>query len=177
MRVRMKTLMCGPEGNHYPGDTPDFPEEQAKDLIKGGFAEKLGTASPSTGAKGKSGSRKSNEKTKQQELVPETDLEKLSRKKLLARAEEAGLDPDECKSMSRDDLILSIMEKQESGDKTDEDNHPEPDFDEMTDDELLDLAEKSGLDIDDAENMDKEELIAEIKKAIEEAEGDEDPGQ
>jgi len=111
--------------------------------------------------------------TKQPELVPETDMEKLSRKKLLALAEEAGLDPDECKGMSREDLILSIQVEQESGDGKDED--PEPDLEKLSDEELLALAEETGLDPDVCNALSREDLIEKIKE--ETGSGNEKPGQ
>ncbi len=38
MKVRMKTLMAGPDGVLQPGQVVDLPVEQAETLIAGGFA-------------------------------------------------------------------------------------------------------------------------------------------
>jgi 4'-phosphopantetheinyl transferase EntD len=40
MKVKMNTIMCGPEGNFQPGQIAEFEDKKAKDLINGGFAEK-----------------------------------------------------------------------------------------------------------------------------------------
>lgn len=39
MKVKLLTLMSGPEGIFHPGAVVDFPEEKAQALIEGGFAE------------------------------------------------------------------------------------------------------------------------------------------
>lgn len=39
MRVKMKTMMCGPSGNFAIGQVADFDEVQAQALIYGGYAE------------------------------------------------------------------------------------------------------------------------------------------
>jgi hypothetical protein len=41
MKVKMKSLMCGPTGNFYRDKEYDFPADEAKQLISGGFAEKV----------------------------------------------------------------------------------------------------------------------------------------
>jgi hypothetical protein len=41
MKVRMKTLMAGPEGVFQSGSTVDLPKEEAETLISKGFAEPL----------------------------------------------------------------------------------------------------------------------------------------
>jgi hypothetical protein len=38
MKVRMKTLMAGPEGTFAAGQVADLPEAQAQALIEGGYA-------------------------------------------------------------------------------------------------------------------------------------------
>lgn len=39
MRVKMKTVMCGPLGNFAIGQVADFDADQARSLIDGGYAE------------------------------------------------------------------------------------------------------------------------------------------
>lgn len=39
MKVRMRTLMAGPDGVHSPGDMADLPNEQAIAMIDGGYAD------------------------------------------------------------------------------------------------------------------------------------------
>ena len=39
MHVRLKTMLCGPDGNHGPGTVIDLPPESAKHLIATGQAE------------------------------------------------------------------------------------------------------------------------------------------
>jgi hypothetical protein len=41
MKVRMKSLMCGPEGTFHRDKVYDFSPEEAKQLLSGGFAEKV----------------------------------------------------------------------------------------------------------------------------------------
>lgn len=38
MKIKMKTLMSGPDGNAFPGQEIDIPIEQAQDLINKGYA-------------------------------------------------------------------------------------------------------------------------------------------
>lgn len=38
MKIELKTILCGPDGNGSPGDKVDLPEDKARDLIRGGFA-------------------------------------------------------------------------------------------------------------------------------------------
>ena len=52
MRVELRTIMAGPEGNHNPGDIIDDPDG---DLVKGGYAialEEVLKAPKAPGAKG-----------------------------------------------------------------------------------------------------------------------------
>ena len=44
MKVRLKTLMAGPEGVFQSGSTVDLPKEEAEALISKGFAEPLDSA-------------------------------------------------------------------------------------------------------------------------------------
>lgn len=39
MRVKMKTMMCGPAGNFNIGQVADLEDEQATALVEGGYAE------------------------------------------------------------------------------------------------------------------------------------------
>lgn len=41
MKIRMKTLMCGPSGTAMPGEVIDRPLQEAEALVKGGFAEPM----------------------------------------------------------------------------------------------------------------------------------------
>jgi len=41
MRVRLKTLMAGPEGVFPAGSVANVPREEAEALIAGGFAERF----------------------------------------------------------------------------------------------------------------------------------------
>lgn len=41
MRVRMKTLMAGPDGVRRPDTVHDLPTAEAEALIAGGYAEKV----------------------------------------------------------------------------------------------------------------------------------------
>jgi hypothetical protein len=41
MKVRLKTLMVGPEGVFTPGSVIDPPREEAEALISAGYAERL----------------------------------------------------------------------------------------------------------------------------------------
>lgn len=41
MKIRMKTLMCGPDGNFFPDKEYNIPEKEAKSLLAGGFAMKV----------------------------------------------------------------------------------------------------------------------------------------
>ncbi len=41
MRVKLKTVMCGPLGNFAIGQDVDFDEAQAQALIYGGYAEAI----------------------------------------------------------------------------------------------------------------------------------------
>lgn len=47
MKVKMKTLACGPAGALEPGKTYDLPKAQAYALIEGGYADELGAPVPS----------------------------------------------------------------------------------------------------------------------------------
>lgn len=38
MRVKLRTVMSGPNGTYHPGQTVDFALHIAQDLINGGFA-------------------------------------------------------------------------------------------------------------------------------------------
>jgi len=44
MRVRMRTTMAGPERTVIAGKVADLPDAEARDLIKGGYAEAVGKA-------------------------------------------------------------------------------------------------------------------------------------
>lgn len=51
MRVKMKTIMCGPAGNFSIGEVADFDAMRAAALISGGYAEAIDqpvTAMPKT---------------------------------------------------------------------------------------------------------------------------------
>jgi hypothetical protein len=41
MKVRLKTLMAGPEGVFQPGSVVDLDAEQAEALVSSGYAERL----------------------------------------------------------------------------------------------------------------------------------------
>lgn len=41
MRVRLLTTMAGPSGNHFAGSVVDLAEDQARDLIAGGYAVEI----------------------------------------------------------------------------------------------------------------------------------------
>lgn len=41
MRVKLITLMCGPEGVQHPGSVADLPAHFARALVSGGFAVSL----------------------------------------------------------------------------------------------------------------------------------------
>lgn len=41
MKVKMRTLMSGPEGTFAPGQTIDVSEGEGKQLIEAGYAEKV----------------------------------------------------------------------------------------------------------------------------------------
>lgn len=38
MKIKMRTLMCGPKGTWHPGQTVDLALHVAQDLVNGGFA-------------------------------------------------------------------------------------------------------------------------------------------
>lgn len=38
MKVELKTILCGPDGNGSPGDVVDMPNDKALDMIRLGFA-------------------------------------------------------------------------------------------------------------------------------------------
>lgn len=44
MKVRLKTLMAGPEGVHPPGSVIEASNEEAEILIAGGYAESVSPA-------------------------------------------------------------------------------------------------------------------------------------
>lgn len=46
MKVKLRTLYCGPRGSFQPGQTVDFDEASAKELIAGGYGEAIGSAAP-----------------------------------------------------------------------------------------------------------------------------------
>jgi len=148
-----------------PGEVVDLEDRLAEAWLRDKRARVPGSEKKGPGRPAK--------EPKQPELVPETDMEKLSRKKLLSLAQEAGLDPDECKGMSREDLILSIQVEQEAGGGKDGD--PEPDLEKLSDEELLTLAEETGLDPDVCNALSREDLIEKIKE--ETGSGNEKPGQ
>ena len=37
-RVIMRTIACGPNGNHHPNDSREVTEAEAEQLVKGGYA-------------------------------------------------------------------------------------------------------------------------------------------
>jgi hypothetical protein len=39
MKIRLKTILAGPDFNGQPGEELNIPEEDAKLMIKGGYAE------------------------------------------------------------------------------------------------------------------------------------------
>lgn len=39
MRIRLLTLMAGPQGNYFPGQILHLPDDVAQEFIDGGFAE------------------------------------------------------------------------------------------------------------------------------------------
>ncbi|OPX87738.1 MAG: hypothetical protein A4E53_02360 [Pelotomaculum sp. PtaB.Bin104] len=41
MKVKIKTIMAGPDGSYMPGDEPDLSGVTTQDLIAGGFAEAI----------------------------------------------------------------------------------------------------------------------------------------
>lgn len=45
MKVRMKTLMCGPNGTYHPGGVVELPDETAQMLIAEGYADLVETTS------------------------------------------------------------------------------------------------------------------------------------
>lgn len=45
MKVRLKTIMCGPDGNAQPGDIVEFPNDQAAHLLSTNQAEPIGDTS------------------------------------------------------------------------------------------------------------------------------------
>lgn len=46
MKVKLRTIYAGPQGNGQPGDTLDLPVEDADALVKGRYAEYVVTAPP-----------------------------------------------------------------------------------------------------------------------------------
>lgn len=44
MKVKLRTLYCGPRGSFQPGQTVDFDEASAQALIAGGYGEASGPA-------------------------------------------------------------------------------------------------------------------------------------
>lgn len=42
MRVKMRTLYCGPDNIVHPGGVATMPPDEAKNLIEQGFAEPVG---------------------------------------------------------------------------------------------------------------------------------------
>lgn len=41
MRVKLKTLMAGPEGSAHPGQILDLPADRAQALVAGGYADAM----------------------------------------------------------------------------------------------------------------------------------------
>jgi len=148
-----------------PGEVVDLEDRLAEAWLRDKRARVPGSDKKGPGRPAK--------EPKQPDLVPETDMEKLSRKKLLALAEEVGLDPEECKGMSREDLILGIQVEKESGDAGDKDT--EKDLEKLSDEELLAQAEEAGLDPDVCNALSREDLIEKIKE--ETGSGNEKPEQ
>ncbi len=50
-RVKLNTTMAGPKGTHKAGSVVTLPLKQAKELVKGGFAEYVENDKPQTKAK------------------------------------------------------------------------------------------------------------------------------
>lgn len=46
MKIKLLTLMSGPDGTHQPGTVIDKPAKEAKALIDGGYAVAVETAKP-----------------------------------------------------------------------------------------------------------------------------------
>lgn len=77
MRVRLKSVYAGPAGCFQPGSEHDFPEQEAKQLVAGGYAESL--EQPKESAR-----KKSEPETAEGETGPEntaTRTKKTTRKK------------------------------------------------------------------------------------------------
>ena len=68
MKVKMLTLMAGPEGTCYPGDSIEVTNDEAAGLISGGFAvsvkeESTDDAVGTNGNDGSSGAKNSRKRT------------------------------------------------------------------------------------------------------------------
>ena len=46
MKIKMRTILAGPMGNMQPGQVVDVPDDTARTLIDGGFAEAVDVPSP-----------------------------------------------------------------------------------------------------------------------------------
>lgn len=57
MKIKMRTLMAGPDGTFQPGQTRDVSAKQAKALIDGGFAERVQTPKRETATDPKAAKR------------------------------------------------------------------------------------------------------------------------
>lgn len=53
MRIRMLTIMAGPDGIVHPGQEVDLAPERARELIDGGFAEAIARPEPEKAVKPK----------------------------------------------------------------------------------------------------------------------------
>lgn len=46
MKIRLLTILAGPNGNHSPGDVLDLPAKEARELVDGGYAVAIEAATP-----------------------------------------------------------------------------------------------------------------------------------
>lgn len=57
MKVKMLTMMAGPDGSCYPGDSIDVSDDEAAGLISGGFAVSIDEKEVPNDAVGSNGNR------------------------------------------------------------------------------------------------------------------------
>ena len=64
MKIEMKTVYAGPNGNYKPGQVVDMEDQQAKDLIKGGYAVPYVDPQKAADEKAKADKKAADEKAK-----------------------------------------------------------------------------------------------------------------
>lgn len=81
MKIKIKTIMAGPDGAFQPGDTPDLAKGVAQALVDGGFAEAIEMPEPAE-----------DEIPEQEQENTGQDLEDMSLEELRGLAKAAGID-------------------------------------------------------------------------------------